>query len=306
MKSMLLFLLLCAVPVHATTFYWDATKTRQMALAPCDNGVVASNGGITAMFGPLFSYNQINPMQHYECDVYYPSGLFRPESHGDWTISMDWSCPDDLPGSPNYIQFSPPIRYFAVDIMGSTTSHQWDCPPWISSVDGGLTWNTHVSGGTLGTTGSLTPQSMVEMWTDHPGAGVQPAMIDAWAGCGTDPPAQPSPSGTFDWSNNLRPYCNWQRVEVISPVLASRIYFRFFNAEWHTPLYLDNFSASTMECPQPPCDFERAGLAREESPLSLVESHPNVVGPKPLTARAVHPTPAQRTSWGSIKRTYYR
>lgn len=309
MRTLTLLLLLAAAPLHAATFSWDATKTRTVTHGPCDfvsagPGEVISNGGITAAFGANFSYNQINPDPlTYECD-YIMGGLFRPEDHGDWTVSFDWGCTGTVP--KNGITFNPPVQYFAVDIMGTDRIHGFMCEGWLCSADGGLTWNTRCHGHPL-TVGSLEYDegtAWLEAWTptSQVVATSPVATIDGWNGCDTDPP----PGPPWDWSHNERPYCNWQRVEVFSAVPFNRVWFKGFNATLPlTPLYLDNFVASTTECPYPPCSFERAGLPRSEDlPLGVHESPPTMKAPALMFRKADGATPTQRTSWGALKVIY--
>jgi hypothetical protein len=321
-KLLLLLLMLLASPVSAATFNWNSNKPSPTTIWPCDVVQTVSNGGITATFGPWFAYNPINPpgiVEDLEWPGFHVSGLFRPESHGNWSVFMDTACPTPPEGFSYAIEFNPPIKYFAVDIMGTMTGHVWTRPYWVCSTDNGVSWNTHCMGGTAGDFGSLSYLPRVYMadanYTVR--ATEIPSPIDGWDGCGTDPPSQSSPSSpNFNWSNNARPFCNWQRIQLYSTTPIKYVWFiDFWATNWFSPLYLDNFVASTLICPNSPCEI-RATEPRVEGVSvaePIVEQRPpmpqqsvvllnTVTGERVMVGEQV--TGVRRSSWGRIKSLY--
>jgi hypothetical protein len=72
--------------------------------------------------------------------------------------------------------------------------------------------------------------------------------------------------------------CQWHYVELASGTAIDHLCFNAISNLEGQPFYIDDLRACTSDCPQPPCQFERATQDRE--------------------------TPAKRTSWGSLKAIY--
>ena len=321
--------LLLAAPAHAATATY--TFERDPSGYPLDSPVCTyvgqlTRGGITATFGSSFSFSRslaqsttrscLLPPGHY-VDGLAP-GWFDPPS-GEWAAFYSFECGDAGDIDSRSVTFSTGIKFFACDLIGVTDGNAWSCEPYIFSVDNGATWNTHVHGGTLGNTGSLTSSTTLEMWGNPYGsdikATVHPAMEQGWTGCGPEYESQSSPSGTFHWDNTQTPLCNFQHVEMYSATAVTRVYVRT-GGGWSIPLYMKNVQVSTAQCLHPPCEFERAGRARNDEGGAQANVVPGFPGnDQAITSSLVvadsrtgeivsGASPARRTSWGALKVIY--
>jgi hypothetical protein len=316
MTAVLALCLLCPSLLRAAT----ATYTFEGAHAgyPADSPLCSyvgqvTNGGITATFGSSFSLSRsLDNSTTYSCSIppaHYVDGLapgwFNPPS-GEWAASYSWDCGDGGDIDSRSITFSTGIKFFACDLAGVSDGNAWACEPYIFSVDNGATWNTHVHGGTLGSSGSLTNSTTLEMWGNPYGtdirATVHPVVEQGWTDCGPEYESQSSPGGTFHWDNTKTPICAWQHVEMYSSTAVPRVYFRTAGG-WSIPLYIKNVRVSTAQCMNPPCEFERAGRPRTELPPLRAETQERT-NPKILTARADRVSPALRSTWGRVKVIY--
>ena len=74
--------------------------------------------------------------------------------------------------------------------------------------------------------------------------------------------------------------CKWTTVEIASQTACERVVFDITHGQ--LPFFMDDMTAATGECPQPPCEFEAgAQLARDDTPGATV-----------------------RCSWGAVKTIY--
>ena len=235
MKRLLVLLMIIAAPASAATFTADFTKTRSLAIWPCDNINSLTSGGITATFGGAFSYSwsyEMNPPYvEPECSNYgvwandMTPGIYRNAPSGEWVAGFNQAdCTGGSSTADRLIYFSTAIRSFSCQLSGVKQANVWTCYPWIFSCDGGAHWNTHCQS-PLG--GTLWPGFTIEMWGDNFGAAIKatvhPQEVDGWANCEPEYPDQPGNAGgpyagaQFTWHTKT-PMCNWQYVSVVSPV----------------------------------------------------------------------------------------
>jgi len=330
MKRLLVILFtLCAATAHAATatYNFENAHNPPPDFPPCAFINSLTSNGITATFGQAFSYSQsLDASTTKYCNTFWwdsgVPGRFKNAPSGTWAADLtSYDCYDGGDFQQRMITFSTPIRFFSCWISGVTEGNAWSCYPYILSADNGATWNTHVSGGTLGdySVGNAT----IEMWSIPDGAHIKaqihPQAASGWAGCGPEYPAHPNIccQNTFHWDNTTTPMCNWQYVELVSPVPVSYVYFRGVSLGGFNPLYVDNVTAATGECPNPPCNFERAERARSEAPVVAADA-PRAEGSVVMlntetgerTLRRAHRdgimyvTPSRNTTWGQLKIRY--
>lgn len=335
-KWIALALLLFALPVHAATATYTFEGTHNQLDFPPYNPVnPQTNGGITATFGTGFSFSRSLPLDPLRTcldpSYNFPSytvqtqgmntGYFRNAPSGEWAVrySHDYVAPFDVPART--ITFSTPIRYFGAWIAGVTGANGWACNPYVAYfIECPGQPNTHFQCYAYG--GGLSPQPggsgtvpHFEFWNNSnqiTGTGY-PQQVNAWAGCDEEYPDGPP----YSWTYENGAMCNWQWVEMYSPTPVSKVYFRIDGNFWY-PLFLDNITVSTLQCPNPPCSFERAQIAPENLQNGLLLDNPTVPD---LTAEYVnketgqvmrvnnkqHPTaitPATRRTWGAVKQIY--
>jgi len=274
MKTKMLALLLFAAPAHAATWTYNFSIEDSMSQVcsvgeaqgyPCDPVWLTGGGGgitedgITAHFSSNISYARMGGYQPM-CGL---EGIFWLEQCGPTfknSPSMstaayfctDLQQPPNPNNQPSYcILFDPPIRYFKFSYSGSVTHRLYWCDGSYVTHDGPLTGTPKVK--------------LVNGFTVH-------ATVDL-----------PTQGGTFYESgcdgDPDHAQCEWTTVEIVSQTACNRVVFDLTRTG--LPLLMDNMVAATGTCSHPPCEFERASAAREES--------------API---------APRRSWGSVKAIY--
>lgn len=267
MKTLLAIAALAlASEAHAATFSYNFNRSpSQMAIWPCNriidvHGPVTS-GGITATFGMDFSFGMDADDGTYECPAGGTVARFlsdfanEPSSGG--VGAFCFYHPDGQEGPlDDLIVFDPPIRFFSMWYSFATGMNRVfqppDCEWWYESA---AAQNTRVA--------------------FHRNPQEQPFV--AWA---------PLDQSGVSWETNCAGdpngnYCQWYYVEIVVPPNQPPVRYVEVATGIFDPLYFDNIVASTGDCPNPPCGFERARVERPESV-----------------------TPAERTSWGRLKVLY--
>jgi hypothetical protein len=104
--------------------------------------------------------------------------------------------------------------------------------------------------------------------------------------CPTVPPSCGPPGGYPCSGDPEGRFCKWRLFEWTSPATFTvlRIEGGSFWFNWYIDDLMIATEAPPPPCQNPPCEFERARLARDE--------------------RATGATPATRTSWGRLKQIY--
>lgn len=332
----LVALLLFALPVHAATATYTFEGTHNQLDQPPYNPVGSiTNGGITATFGTGFSFSRTlpsDPLRSCPVPRDFPSytvgpyglntGYFRNAPSGEWAIrySHDYVEPFDI--AARKITFSTPIKYFGCWVSSVTHANGWCCSPYVGQFLGYQGQpNTHFQatfspgGVSPSGPGQVTPH--IEFWsgTNQVTASAYPQQVNGWSGCDQEYPDGPP----YSWTYENGALCQWQWVEMVSPTPVSTVYMRWDGNFWF-PTFLDNITVATGDCPNPPCQFERAQIAPENLPNGLLLDNPTVPD---LTAEYLnketgqvlrvnnkqHPMPAaitsaRRSSWGELKTIY--
>lgn len=262
MKTLAALLMLLAVEAHAATFTYNFNRSiGQMEMWPCNriqsvHGPV-SNGGITANFGMDFSFG-IDCEDRPECPCPMGGAVDRflydfanePSSGGVGAFCFYHPGGQEAP-LDDIIVFDPPIRFFSMWYSFATGQNRVfqppDCDWWFES-----------------------PASQNTRVAFHRNPGEQPFV--AWA---------PLDESGVSWETNCvgdpnGNYCEWHYVELVVPPNQPPVRYVEIGTSIFDPLYFDNITAATGDCPSPPCGFERAETV----------------------------TPAARTSWGKIKKTW--
>jgi hypothetical protein len=329
--------LLFVTAAYAATATYDFEQDWPLPpdMPPCTFPGTLSNGGISARFGTGWALYRRSPeptgwpvsVSGHHADALWKDG----PAGGSWAVKftslcgVDWTSQD-----ARSITFNPPIKFFACDLIGDLApGDTWMFYPYVVSCDNGATWNVHCSGGTINGAGLLKTGNKFQMVTESYAvkASVQPALTQGWTGCGPEYPSHPDPccTETFNWSNTDAPLCNWQHIEMYSPVAVSRVYCNFYPDGLYGHLIIDNVQVSTAQCMNPPCQFERASEAHDEGPIepAVNPGAPdhgaaivmNTVTGERMTleqfARRAHPdgrmyvTPTGKTTWGALKLLYH-
>lgn len=241
-------LLLVSLDAHAATFSYNFNRDiSQMIASPCNpiqdvHGPVTS-GGITAVFGPDFSFGIDCDVLGIDCSCGNDEfGIRRwlndyanaPSSGGVGAMCHSPYGPQG--GSEDYtITFSQRVRFFSMWYSrGTPTNRIYFMYPQTTVCD---------SVNHPASSASLRMWNQIDVFPLAAGASLTASGSSWETGCTGDPTGH---------------YCQWNYVELVLPPSHPGVYYVSVGTSLFDPLYIDNITASTGSCPNPPCEFERA------------------------------------------------